>query len=325
MSSERKGKMKKNEEFEEIYSNSEIENKRSFSISPLFIAIIVIIVMPIFGPILLYTFSLLMDLISKYKIISYITDFLIVILLIILSIKIRRGFNIRDMKSNNYKYVKMYMNYFLSNYATAIFNNFNYSVLDDIKDDKYYKDFERVTDYYFNSSGYINEHKFSLVGVKKYTISPIDEEDYPYTYTQFINKKGLVMKIDCQTIISGTLELLPRGINRKNKLKINNKKLKKLFTFYSDRDLSYLFNDEVFANNFIEIINKITPYYTSLTRMYYPDVQITIKNDQIIIYMGLSSMFNDLKPFKKKTKMYYEKFCNLNSLAMLLIQKFETK
>ena len=112
--------MKKNEEFEKIYSNSEIENKRSFSISPLFIVIIVIVVMPIFGPILLYTFSLLMDLISKYKIISYITDFLIVILLIILSIKIRRGFNIRDMKSNNYKYVKMYMNYFLSNYINHI-------------------------------------------------------------------------------------------------------------------------------------------------------------------------------------------------------------
>ena len=325
MPSERKGKMRKSEEFEEIYSNSEIENKRSFSISPLFFVIIVIIIIPIFRPILLYIFSLLMDLISKYKIISYIINFLIIILLIVLSIKIRKGFNTRDMKLNNYKYVKMYMNYFLSNYATSIFNNFNYTVLDDIKDEKYYKNLERVTDYYFDSSGYIKEHKFSLVGVKKYTIYPQDYEEAPYTYTQFINKKGLVMKIDCQTIISGNLELLPHRVHRGNKLKINNKKLKKLFTLHSDSDLSYLFNDEMFTNNFIEIINKITPYYTSLTRMYYPDVQITIKNDQIIIYMGLSSMFNDLKSFKKKTKMYYEKFCNLNSLAMLLIQKFETK
>lgn len=303
-------------EFNNLYKK--INNNSGYQknvFGPTFLIMIIII--------LLYYFLIYKSVIPN-TIIGNVVGIIIIVLLVIINIFLVR----KKYKSNKsfigFKYALNYMDYFLKNYATRIFDDFNYNIAVDDGDKSYLQRDKSYNEVFFTANAVVNNQTINISANKEYII----RNDYLSGYDKRTLKQGIVIDINMSTNFLGNVKYVSFNnydnvyapfVDNGDKIKLSDKNLKKFYKIYGKEEF---INQGMISGEFADLLCKISKKLTKIPFMP-PDIKIEVNENGIKIFVGLLSMFNDILPNKIKTKLYYKKFIYIKKLCELLIIRFK--
>lgn len=257
------------------------------------------------------------------KFIRYIIGILIIIIMfVIIIIKVFK----KEKVDFNYHYKKNYIEYFLENYGTKIFDCLSYQTFSYEKEPMLNEN-RIVDESYFTASGKIGENNFSMTADDNYVIRKTLNNDDLFNQEKRFLTSGITVTINTITKVSSCIKYVGLNhfenkyetfINNGEKIKINHKKLKTMYKVYGRYDTLPIGG---IKGDFADVLCKITSKLTKIP-FFPPDIKITVDQNEIVIFVGIASMFNDFLPLKVKDKMYYKKFLYIRKLCEIFIMQF---